>query len=59
MQQNKQNISTIKRKNANQSEDVRSADNVSRLNSRWTNDELLMAVEAVRKYGKDFQVIFC
>ncbi|XP_053304655.1 REST corepressor 2 [Spea bombifrons] len=28
-----------------------------KLNSRWTTDEQLLAVQAVRKYGKDFQAI--
>lgn len=27
------------------------------MNSRWNNDELLLAVKGVRKYGKDFQAI--
>lgn len=29
----------------------------SRINARWTNDELLLAVQGVRKYGKDFSAI--
>ncbi|XP_075043803.1 REST corepressor 2 [Mixophyes fleayi] len=28
-----------------------------KLNSRWTTDEQLLAVQAVRRYGKDFQAI--
>ncbi|KAE8607498.1 hypothetical protein XENTR_v10011202 [Xenopus tropicalis] len=28
-----------------------------KLNARWTTDEQLLAVQAVRKYGKDFQAI--
>ena len=31
--------------------------NTTRINSRWTNDELLLAVQGVRKYGKDFKAI--
>lgn len=27
------------------------------MNARWTNDELLLAVQGVRKYGKDFKAI--
>lgn len=30
---------------------------MGRLNSRWTKDEELIAVQAMRKYGKDFQAI--
>eukprot|EP00794_Sanderia_malayensis_P017818 gene17818-19596_t len=28
-----------------------------KMNARWTNEELLMAVQCVRKYGKDFQAM--
>lgn len=28
-----------------------------RINARWTNDELLLAVQGIRKYGKDFAAI--
>lgn len=31
--------------------------NSSRINARWTNEELLLAVQGVRKYGKDFKSI--
>jgi len=29
----------------------------SRINARWTNDELLLAVQGIRKFGKNFKVI--
>ncbi|XP_066466486.1 REST corepressor 2 [Tiliqua scincoides] len=29
----------------------------NKFNSRWTTDEQLLAVQAIRKYGKDFQAI--
>lgn len=29
----------------------------NKINSKWTNDELLLAVQGVRKYGKDFAAI--
>ena len=32
-------------------------DNSGRINARWTNEELLIAVQGVRKYGKDFRAI--
>lgn len=30
---------------------------MNRINVRWTNEELLLAVQGVRKYGKDFKAI--
>jgi hypothetical protein len=35
---------------------LRAQDNNSRIISRWNNEELLLAVAGVRKFGKDFQV---
>lgn len=32
-------------------EELRPGEPPAKINSRWTNDELLMAVTAVRKYG--------
>jgi hypothetical protein len=29
----------------------------NRINARWTNEELLLAVQGVRKYGKNFKAI--
>jgi len=29
----------------------------SRINARWTNEELLLAVQGIRKFGKNFKVI--
>lgn len=58
IQQNKQQISSLKRKHSDSLEDLRpSNDNSSRINARWTNEELLLAVQGVRKYGKDFKTI--
>lgn len=33
-------------------EELRPGEPPAKINSRWTNDELLMAVTAVRKYGE-------
>lgn len=33
-------------------EELRPGEPLAKINSRWTNDELLMAVTAVRKYGR-------
>ncbi|XP_018322383.1 REST corepressor 1 isoform X2 [Agrilus planipennis] len=59
IQQNKQVVSSLKRKHSDSIEDLRpNNDNASsRINSRWTNEELLLAVQGVRKYGKDFKSI--
>nr|CAH7716547.1 unnamed protein product [Callosobruchus chinensis]CAH7742566.1 unnamed protein product [Callosobruchus chinensis] len=58
IQQNKQNISSLKRKHSDSIEDLRpGSENTSRYNARWTNEELLLAVQGVRKYGKDFKSI--
>ncbi|KAI4471675.1 rest corepressor corest protein-related [Holotrichia oblita] len=58
IQQNKQAISNLKRKHSDSIEDLRPTnDNSSRVNARWTNEELLLAVQGVRKYGKDFKSI--
>lgn len=53
MQQNKQQLSAMKRKVGDAGVDeLRPGEPPAKINSRWTNDELLMAVTAVRKYGK-------
>jgi len=58
IQQNKQNISSLKRKHSDSIEDLRpSNDSSQRPNSRWTNDELMLAIQGFRKYGKDFKSI--
>lgn len=58
IQQNKQNLSSLKRKHSDSIEDLRpSNDNSTRINARWTNEELLLAIQGVRKYGKDFKSI--
>lgn len=57
VQQNKQSISSLKRKISESSEDLRPIDTGNRINSRWNNEELLLAVQGVKKFGKDFQAI--
>ncbi|XP_041981728.1 REST corepressor isoform X2 [Aricia agestis] len=58
VQQNKQQLSAMKRKVGDSGvEELRPGEPPAKVNSRWTNEELLMAVTAVRKYGKDFQAI--
>lgn len=53
VQQNKQQLSAMKRKVGDAGvEELRPGEPPAKINARWTNDELLMAVTAVRKYGK-------
>lgn len=57
VQNNKQSLSSFKRKTAEGIDDLRPPDANNRINARWTNDEMLLAVQGVRKYGKDFRAI--
>lgn len=58
IQNNKQTVSTLKRKNSDAVEDLRPPDaSANRITSRWNNEELLLAVQGVRKFGKDFLTI--
>ncbi|XP_043285205.1 REST corepressor 2 isoform X2 [Venturia canescens] len=57
IQSNKQQVSALKRKTIDGIDDLRPPEVSSRINARWTNDELLLAVQGVRKYGKDFSAI--
>uniref|UniRef100_A0A6B2EEC4 Putative dna-binding protein n=1 Tax=Phlebotomus kandelakii TaxID=1109342 RepID=A0A6B2EEC4_9DIPT len=57
IQQNKQTVSSLKRKNSDSSEDLRPNECMSKINSRWNNEELLLAAQGIKKYGKDFQAI--
>lgn len=57
IQSNKQQVSALKRKTADGIDDLRPPEVSGRINARWTSDELLLAVQGVRKYGKDFSAI--
>ncbi|KAL5008975.1 hypothetical protein ScPMuIL_014556 [Solemya velum] len=57
VQNNKQIISMQKHKMARGIEDYKPPESGQRINARWTNEELLLAVQGVRKYGKDFVAI--
>ncbi|XP_058826075.1 REST corepressor isoform X1 [Topomyia yanbarensis] len=58
IQLNKQCASGLKRKIEQNSDMVRPAEpSMIRVNSRWNNEELLLAVQGVRKFGRDFQAI--
>ncbi|XP_014235948.1 REST corepressor 2 isoform X5 [Trichogramma pretiosum] len=54
IQMNKQQIGAVKRKLSPAAlAAMRPSETKSRITSRWSNDELLLAVQGVRKYGKD------
>ncbi|XP_050298627.1 REST corepressor 2 [Anthonomus grandis grandis] len=57
IQQNKQTISSLKRKHSDTIDDLRPPEEKQRNNPRWTNDELMLAIQGFRKYGKDFKAI--
>lgn len=57
VQNNKQSLSALKKKTNEGIDQFRPPDSNSRINARWTNDELLLAVQGMRKYGKDFRAI--
>jgi len=59
VQNNKQLLSSLRRKARDR--DLAPyrvlPDPASRINARWTNEELLLAVQGIRKFGKNFSVI--
>jgi len=57
VQNNKQLLGQQKHKLATGVDDFKPPDTGFRINARWTNEELLLAVQGVRKYGKDFKAI--
>lgn len=57
VQNNKQIISMQKHRIGTGIDEWRPPETTQRINSRWTNEELLLAVQGVRRYGKDFKAI--
>jgi len=59
VQNNKQMLSSLRMRRARDKdfEPYRVPESVNRINARWTNEELLLAVQGVRKFGKNFAVI--
>jgi len=59
VQNNKQLLSSLRRKARDR--DLAPyrvcPDPASRINARWTNEELLLAVQGIRKFGKNFSAI--
>ncbi|GFT54508.1 REST corepressor 3 [Nephila pilipes] len=57
VQNNKQMISQLKHKMAGGIDAYRPPEGGNRVNNRWLGDELLLAVQGVRKYGRDFKAV--
>lgn len=53
----KQTNSALKEKLEGGLDDYRLPEVIQKFNARWTTDEQLLAVQAIRKYGRDFQAI--
>ncbi|XP_052007655.1 REST corepressor 2 [Xyrauchen texanus] len=53
----KQTNSVLKHNLGEGIEGVRLSESTQKLNSRWTTEEHLLAVQAIRRYGKDFAAI--
>ncbi|XP_068135791.1 REST corepressor 3 isoform X2 [Hyperolius riggenbachi] len=57
VQNAKQINSALKQKLEGGIEEFKPAESNQKINARWTTEEQLLAVQGVRKYGKDFQAI--
>ncbi|KAL2086999.1 hypothetical protein ACEWY4_018058 [Coilia grayii] len=57
VQNAKQLNSSLKQKMDTGIDELRLPEMNQKINARWTTDEQLLAVQGVRKYGKDFQAI--
>ncbi|KAM5163194.1 REST corepressor 3 [Mantella aurantiaca] len=57
VQNAKQINSALKQKLEGGIEEFKPAESAQKVNARWTTEEQLLAVQGVRKYGKDFQAI--
>uniref|UniRef100_A0A8C7Y496 REST corepressor 2 n=1 Tax=Oryzias sinensis TaxID=183150 RepID=A0A8C7Y496_9TELE len=53
----KQTNSSLKQSLAEGLDSCKPAESVAKMNSRWTTEEQLLAVQAIRRYGKDFTAI--
>ncbi|GAA6234145.1 REST corepressor 1 [Lates japonicus] len=53
----KQTNSTLKEKLSSGVDEFRQPEVNQKFNTRWTTEEQLLAVQAIRKYGRDFQAI--
>uniref|UniRef100_A0A3P9ILR0 REST corepressor 1 n=1 Tax=Oryzias latipes TaxID=8090 RepID=A0A3P9ILR0_ORYLA len=53
----KQTNSSLKENLGSGVDDFKQPENTQKFNNRWTTEEQLLAVQAIRKYGRDFQAI--
>nr|XP_046269879.1 REST corepressor 1 [Scatophagus argus] len=53
----KQSNSCLKEKISSGVDEFRQPEVIKKFNTRWTTEEQLLAVQAIRKYGRDFQAI--
>lgn len=53
----KQHNSALREKLDTGVDDFRPSESNQKFNTRWTTEEQLLAVQAIRKYGRDFQAI--
>lgn len=56
IQINKQKVGTMQKESSDPSEDLTPPESEKRIVARWNDDELLLAVHCIRKFGKNFQV---
>jgi len=59
VQNNKQSLSSLKRKTAEGIDDLRPPDANNRINARWTNDELLLAVQGKFSFFPEVWNMWC
>jgi hypothetical protein len=57
VQNNKQLLSAFKEQTTEGIVTFRISEGTQKLNGKWTNDELLLAVQGVRRYGKNYRAI--
>lgn len=58
IQQNKQNISSLKRKHTDSIDDLRPGEDKHRNNARWSNDELMLAVQVSKIFTETIGPLF-
>lgn len=57
IQRNKQSLSFLARECTDDVDSLRPNDSSTRINPRWNSEEHQLAVQGIRKYGKDFTAI--
>ncbi|XP_023224361.1 REST corepressor 1-like isoform X1 [Centruroides vittatus] len=57
IQNNKQIISQLRQKLSSGVDAFRGSEGKNRISARWANEELLLAIQGIRKYGRDFKAV--